>query len=127
VSLELTWTTRNKLLQADMPVDHFAASVTAPAGLQTVCKWYWRANPGDPLGEPEIHIVDDPIMSDTFDPPGDGWVRLESYTQLNGLGCWQPYEWEGFYIGTGLYTPGNRITDAGNDRITDAGDTRITE
>ena len=34
--LTLTWVTRNKELQADVPVGHFAASVRPPVGLLTV-------------------------------------------------------------------------------------------
>ena len=127
MSLVLTWATRNKELQADVPVDHFAASVAPPVGLQTVCKWYWRADPGDAWGVPSIRIIDLPTTSDSYDPPADGWVRLESYTQLNATGCWEPYEWEGFCLGGLPYTAGNRITDAGDNRITDAVNTRITE
>lgn len=92
MALTATWVNRNKVVQADVPVDHFAAGVTPPAGLQTVCKWSWKPDLGDAWGPPEIHIVDLPATTDSYDPPGSGWVRFESYTQLNGKGCWQPYD-----------------------------------
>ena len=124
MSLVLTWATRNKELQADVPVDHFAASVAPPVGLQTVCKWYWRADPGDDWSVPSIRIIDLPTTSDSYDPPGAGWVRLESYTQLNGLGCWEPYEWEGEVDGAGEpVNPARYVDQDGNPYVDENADT----
>lgn len=122
-----TWANRNNALQADVPVDYFAASVTPPTGLKNVLKWYWRASPADPWGEPTIHIVDAPETTDTFNEPGDGFVRLESFTQLGELTCLQPTEWEGYIIGGVVSNPVDRKTESGNRRVKENGEGRTTE
>lgn len=127
MSLTASWVNRNKVVQADVPVDHFAAGVTPPAGLQTVCKWYWRADPGDDWSAPDLRIVYLPETSDTYTPPGDGWVRFESYTQLDGLACWEAYAWEAYVVGGVVSNPAVRITESGDRRVTESGDVRITE
>lgn len=124
MTLVATWVSRNNELQADVPVDHFAAGVTAPVGLQTVCKWYWRADPGDAWGVPSIRIVDLPTTSDPYDPPAAGWVRLESYTQLNGRGCLYPYEWECEVDGVGEpVNPARYVDEDGNPYVDENADT----
>lgn len=105
MALTATWVGRNNVVQADVPVDHFAAGVTPPAGLKTVCNWYWRADPGDAWSAPTSHVVDLPLTSDTFNPPGDGWVRFESYTILDGLASWEVYFWEAEYAGGEVVNP----------------------
>lgn len=132
MSLTLTCVPRNAAVQADVPVDHFAAGVTAPDGWQWVAEWRFREDPGDDWSAPTIQILTLPVFATTFTPPGDGWVRLVSYAQQTlpdgrRLTSRYGYEWEAFCLGGLPYTPGNRITDAGDNRITDAGDTRITE
>ena len=127
----LSWVPRNKVLQGDVPVDHFAAGVAAPEGWQVVVEWRFRADPGDDWGPETSHIRTPPECSSSYTPPGDGWVRVISYSiQDTGQGTKRSrgtLDHEFFYVAGEIYTPGNRITDAGDDRITDAGDTRITE
>lgn len=127
MAVRADWSDRNNALQADMPIDYFAPGVTPPAGLRNVLNWYWRANASDDWTGPTTHIVYPPATSDTFDEPGDGFVRLVSFTQLGDLTCLQPTQWEGYVVAGDPYTPGNRITDAGDNRITDAVNDRTTE
>lgn len=83
-TLILSWVPRNAALQADMPVDHFAAGVAAPDGWQVVVEWRFRADPGDAWGAPVIQIVTPPILQSGYDAPGDGWVQVTSYAIQGG-------------------------------------------
>lgn len=123
----LTWVPRNAKLQADVPVDHFAAGVAAAEGWQQVVEWRFRADPGDAWGPATIDAKTPPECSSSYTPPGDGWVRVISYAMQGTKRSRATLDHTFFVVGGSVYTPGNRITDAGDDRITDAGDTRITE
>lgn len=93
MALTLTWHARNRDLQADVAVDHFAGPVAAPDGWQCVVEWRFRDDPGDPWGAPTTHIVTPPTFSATYTPPGDGWVQITVYSTQAGRVSWQGYVW----------------------------------
>lgn len=76
---------RNKSLQADVPVDHFAAGVAAAVGWQMVVEWRFRADPGDAWGAATIHRRTPPDLTSGYEPPGAGWVQVTAYAIQNGL------------------------------------------
>lgn len=127
MAITFSWVPRNKTVQADVPVSHFEPGVAAPEGWQVVVECRFRADPGDPWGAPNIQVITPPLFGCDYTPPADGWVQATIYSTQNGLTSWDALVREFYAIAGSPYTPGNRITDAGDDRITDAGDTRITE
>lgn len=127
MAITFSWVPRNKTMQADVPVSHFEPGVAAPEGWQVVVECRFRSDPGDPWGAPNINVVTPPLFGCDYTPPADGWVQVTIYSIQSGLTSWEALVMEFYVIGDSPYTPGNRITDAGDNRITDAGDTRITE
>lgn len=87
-AITLSWVGRNGPVQADIPVDHFAAGVTPADGWQVVVEWRFRADPGDAWGAPTIHIVTPPALSASYEPPADGWVQVTSYSIQSGRVSW---------------------------------------
>lgn len=83
-ALTLSWVPRNAALQADVPVDHFAAAVAAPAGWQVVVEWRYRADAGDDWGAPTTQIITPPVLHADYDPPAAGWVQVTSYSIQGG-------------------------------------------
>lgn len=124
--LTLTWANRNRVVQADIPVDHFEADTGLEAGQQTIIEWRWRADPGDAWGAATINTVTMPATA-SYDPPGDGWVQVKVYSIRDGLVSWQYYLWEAPVVGGVVPDPAVRITEASDRRITESGDVRITE
>ena len=126
-ALTLSWVPRNAVLQADVPVDHFAAAVAAPAGWQVVVEWRYRADAGDDWGAPTTQIITPPVLHADYDPPGAGWVQVTSYAIQGGRvsrGIVREFEVDG--TGDIIY-PYTRITEGGDRRVTESGDVRITE
>ena len=87
----IAWVGRNAALQADVPVDWFAAGVAPPAGWRVVAEFRYRADPGDPWGAPTIQTVAPPALSAEYTPPGDGFVQVTCYAIEGGLASWQGY------------------------------------
>lgn len=123
----IAWVGRNAALQADVPVDWFAAGVAPPAGWRVVAEFRYRADPGDPWGAPAKQIHAPPVYSASYDPPADGWVQVTLYSVEGDLTSEQSLVYEVYVVGGAVVSPGPRITDSGDRRITDAGDVRVTE
>ena len=127
MAITFSWVGRNKTVQADVPVSHFEPGVAPPEGWQVVVECRYRADPADAWGTPNIQVISPPLFACEYTPPADGWVQATIYSIQNGNTSWDALVREFYVIAGSAYTPGNRITDAGDKRITDAGDTRITE
>lgn len=127
MAITFTWVGRNRDLQADIPVDHFAAGVAPPSGWKTVVEWRFRADPGDAWGAPTIQIHTPPTYTAEYTPPADGWVQITCYSTQNGLVSWDGLVHEFAVAGGVVVIPGTRITDSGVRRITDSNDIRVTE
>lgn len=125
--ITLSWVPRNRDLQADLLVDHFAAGSTAPASWAVVVEWRFCATSGDPWGAPTIQTVAPPALSAEYTPPGDGFVQITCYAIEGGLASWQGYVAECAVSGGVPVVPGTRITDSGDRRTTDNDDVRVTE
>lgn len=126
MALDFTWDTHNKLSQGDIPVPWDGGETGREPGQKSVFELRFRTNPGDPWGAPTIKIIESPNAF-SYEPPADGWLQVIAYSIRDGLVSWQGVVHEFFCVGGSIYTPGTRITDAGDRRITDAGDARVTE
>lgn len=121
-----SWVVRNGPLQADIPIDHFEPGVAPSEGWSVVVECRFRENSGDPWGAPTTFVKTPPDLSASYTPPAAGWVQATIYSIQNGRVSRAAIR-EFFSVGGVIYTPGTRITDAGDRRITDAGDVRVTE
>lgn len=101
MAITLSWVPRNRDLQADLLVDHFAAGTAAPEGWAVVVEWRYRATSGDPWGAPTIQTVAPPALSAEYTPPADGIVQVTCYAVQGGLVSWQGYVAE-FYAAGGV-------------------------
>ena len=112
MALTLSWVPRNRDLQADLLVDHFAAGTTPPAGWAVVVEWRFRAAGGDPWGAPTVQTVAPPALSAEYTPPGDGFVQVTCYAIEGGLASWQGYV-AGFAVAGGVpVTPEPYVDEA---------------
>lgn len=127
MSITLSWAPRNRGLQADLLVDHFAAGSDAPAGWAVQLEWRFRASSGDAWSAPTVQTVAPPTLTADYTPPGDGFVQLTCYSISGGLASWQVGIFEFAVAGGVPVVPGTRITDNGDRRITDNNDIRVTE
>lgn len=89
MAITLSWVARNRDLQADLLVDHFAAGASAPDGWSAVVEWRFRASPEDPWGTATVQTVDPPTFSTDYTPPADGFVQVTCYGKAAGLASWQ--------------------------------------
>lgn len=105
MALTLSWVPRNRDLQADLLVDHFAAGTIAPAGWAVVVEWRFRAASGDPWGAPTVQTVAPPALSTAYTPPADGFVQVTCYAIEGGLASWQGYVAEFPVAGGAPITP----------------------
>lgn len=120
----LSWVPRNKALQADIPVDHFAAGVLAPEGWQVVVEWRWRADPGDAWSAPTIHLKTPPELSSSFEPPGAGFVQVKSFSIQGGRTCRQALVREFAVDGSGeVINPARYVDEDGNPYVDESADT----
>ena len=119
-----TWVPRNAKLQADVPVDHFAAGVAAAEGWQQVVEWRFRADPGDAWGPATIDAKTPPECSSTFNQPGAGWIQLTSYSLQNGKRSRATLvrEWEVDSAGD-VVTPARYVDEDGNPYVDENADT----
>ncbi|WP_374607096.1 hypothetical protein [Thermomonas sp.] len=121
----LTWANRNRIVQADVPVDHFAANTGLEDGQETKIEWRWRADPGDAWSAATVHTVTVPPTS-TFNPPADGWVQAKVYSWRDSLESWEHYLLEWQVVGGAVVSPETRITTTADRRVTTSGDVRKT-
>lgn len=120
MALTFTWVARNAALQADIPIDHFAAGVTPPAGWQVVVEWRFRADIGDAWGAPTIQIHTPPVYTATYTPPADGWVQITCYSTQDNRTSWDGLVHEFEVTGGALAEPEAYQDDAGNPYTDDA-------
>lgn len=125
MTLVLTWDSRNRIVQADMPVAYDDGHTGREPGQKSVVEWRFRADPGDAWGAPTIHIVEEPRTA-SYDPPGDGWVQITSYTKRGERTSWQAHVGVVRVVGGVPATPMTRITTTGARRVTTDGAVRIT-
>jgi hypothetical protein len=119
----LSWVPRNKVLQADIPLDHFAAGVTAAEGWQVVVEWRWRADPGDDWSAPTIHIKTPPELSSSYEPPGAGWVQVKSFSIQGGRTSRQALVREFPVDAAGeVINPARYVDEDGNPYVDDSAD-----
>ena len=120
----LAWVPRNAKVQADVPVDHFAAGVAAPAGWQEWVEWRWRADPGDDWSAPVTQKLTPPVLSSSFDEPGAGWVQVTSYATQDGRRSWDTLVYEYQVDGAGeVVTPSRYVDEDGNPYVDENADT----
>ena len=120
----LSWVPRNKVLQADIPVDHFAAGVAAAEGWQVVVEWRFRDDPSDDWGPATIHIKTPPDCSSSFDPPAAGWVQVKSFSIQGGRTCRQALIREFAVDASGeLINPARYVDEDGNPYVDENADT----
>ena len=117
----LTWVPRNRDLQADVLVDHFAAASAAPAGWKTVVEWRFRASPGDAWGGPLIQEIAPPTLTASYTPAADGWVQITLYSTQGGKVSWQGYVHEFEVAGGGLVEPEAYTDEAAENYADDTG------
>ena len=122
MALTFTWVARNRDLQADIPVDHFAAGVAPPSGWKTVVEWRFRADAGDAWGAPTIQIHTPPTYTAEYTPPADGWVQITCYSTQDGLVSWDGLVHEFEASGGGLAEPEAYVDDADAPYVDDAAD-----
>lgn len=120
-TLVLAWVARNAALQADVPVDWFAAGVTPAAGWRVVVEWRYRADPGDPWGAPVTQEHAPPSYSASYDPPADGWVQATLYSIEGGLTSEQSLVYEVEVVGGEIVDP-QPYGDEADDPYTDETD-----
>lgn len=104
--IELTWRSRDRILQADQLVDQVAASIGPEPGA-TVTVEYWNAD-GSALLHSEEGVPG--VAAAPWTPPADGMYRVEAFSVLNDLESWQRYSWMvlvGSAPAPALWTPGN--------------------
>ena len=117
----LSWVPRNKVLQADIPVDHFAPGVAAADGWKVVTEWRFRADPGDAWGPAAIDIKTPPDCSSSYEPPGAGWVQVKSYSIQGPRGCRKPLIREFAVDGAGeVVAPEPYVDEADEDYVDEA-------
>lgn len=125
--LTLTWTNRNRIEQADMPVPYDAADTGREDGQQTVVEWRYRADPGDPWGDPTIQIITTPATA-SYTAPGAGWVQVSCYSTRDSITSFQQHVGVFEVDGSGEpVVPNNLITEGGDRLVTEAGDPIMTE
>ena len=101
----IAWVGRNAALQADVPVDWFAAGVAPPAGWRVVAEFRYRADPGDPWGAPAKQIHAPPVYSASYDPPADGWVQVTLYSVEGDLTSEQSLVYDFEVVGGAVVNP----------------------
>lgn len=121
MAITLTWVPRNRDLQADFLVDHFAAASAAPAGWKAVVEWRFRADPADAWGAPTIQEIAPPTLAASYTPPADGWVQITLYSTQAGKVSWQGYVHEVEVAGGGLAEPEAYTDEASANYEDDSG------
>lgn len=114
-ALVLTWSHRDRLLQADQLIDTTQANIGPEPGTTYTVRVY--------LAD-VLNSTTPGVTATTLTPvvTGDGVVRVEIDAVRDGFTSWQPL------AATFDYTRGEvRLTEDGDVRITEAGETRITE
>lgn len=122
MAITLSWVPRNRDLQADLLVDHFAAGVTPPGGWRAVVEWRYREAPDDPWGAPTIQTVTAPTLSTSYSPPGDGFVQVTCYSSDGTLASWQACVAEFAVVGGAPATPEPYVDDADAGYVDELGD-----
>lgn len=112
MAITFSWVPRNRDLQADLLVDHFAAAAAAPDGWEVKLEWRFRASSGDAWGAPTIQTVAPPALSAEYTPPGDGFVQVACYAIEGGLASWQGYVAECAVSGGVPITPEPYVDEA---------------
>lgn len=121
-ALVVSWSTRNGPLQADVPVDYFAPSVTPQEGWQAVVKWYWRADSGDDWALMQTNIETPPSLSASYEPAADGWVKYVVYSILNGLASRETQEFLVEVVGGEIAEPQPYVDEEGDPYVDENGD-----
>jgi hypothetical protein len=114
-ALALTWSHRDRLLQADQLIDTLQSNIGPEPDTTYTVKVYLNG---------ALDSIEAGIEGTSYTPTvsGDGTVRVEITAQREGLDSWQAL------AATFDYTRAPaRLTEDGDTRITEAGDTRILE
>lgn len=114
-ALVLTWSHRDRLLQADQLIDTTQTDIGPEPGTTYTVRVYLAG---------VLNSTATGVAATTLTPvvTGDGVVRVEIDALRDGFISWQSL------VATFNYTRGEqRLTEDGDVRITEAGETRITE